>query len=87
MNIFTKEFGAKQLFFDKMIYFLVLQSSFAKEMGAGYLALIVFLMPCYCKGLMALPHGALVGLKCVIVVFSENSYLLFIYENLDFFSL
>ena len=56
-------------------------------MGAGYIALIVFLMPCYCKGLMALPSSVLVGLKCVIVVFSENAYFHFIYENLDFFSI
>ena len=34
-------------------------------------------MPCYCKCSVTLPHGAVAGLRCVIVVFPDYTHLRF----------
>ena len=36
-----------------------------------------FQMFCYCKCFVALPHGAVVILQCVIVVFPDHTHLLY----------
>ena len=46
-------------------------------MGAGCFAFIVTRMSCYCICSVALPHGAMFGLQCVIVVFPDHTHLLF----------
>ena len=40
-------------------------------------AFIGFLMSCYCLCSVVLPHGAVVGLMCAIVVFPDHTHLLF----------
>ena len=47
------------------------------EERAVCLTLFVFMVSydCYCS--VALPHGALVGLQCVIVVFPDHTHLHF----------
>ena len=40
-------------------------------------------MYCYYKGSVALPHGAWVGLQCVIVVFPDHTHLLLIIANIE----
>ena len=40
-------------------------------------ALLVFLMPCDRKCSVALSHGTVARLQCVIIVFSDYSHLLF----------
>ena len=41
-------------------------------------AFIVLQMSCYCKCSVTLHHGALVGLKCVIVLFPDSTHLIFV---------
>ena len=51
---------------------LCVLSSFAiilKRKKAGFFAVIVLQMYCYYKCYVALPHGTVRGLQCVIVVF------------------
>ena len=52
-------------------------SSFAilgEEERAGFLAFIIFRMSCYCKCSVALPHGSVDCLQCVIVVFLDHTH-------------
>ena len=61
-----------------LVSFLVLQSSLRRrESWLLYFLVIVFLMSYDCKDSEALPHGALVGLKCTIEVFPDHTHLLF----------
>ena len=45
-----------------------------KEEKAGCFAIIVLQMNCYYKCSMALPHGFLGCLQCLIVVFPDQTY-------------
>ena len=56
---------------------LCVHSSFEDEEKASCFTFIVLQMSCYCKCSVALPHGAWVGLQCVIVVFHDHTHLLF----------
>ena len=49
-----------------------------EEEKAGCLAIIVLQMYCNYKCYVALPHGSVVGLQCVIVVFPDHTHLLFL---------
>ena len=42
------------------------------------LVAVLVLMSYYCKCFVALPHGAVGGLLCVIVVFPGHTHLLFV---------
>ena len=56
--------------------FIVLQSS-GRGRESWLLAFIVFWVSCFCNFPVALPHGAWVGLRFVIVVFPDHAHLLF----------
>ena len=47
------------------------------EWRADGFVFIVFRLSCCCNCSMTLPHGAWVGLQCVIVVFSDHTHLRF----------
>ena len=48
---------------------------------AGCLTSIVFLVSCDCYCSVALPHGAVTGLQCVIVILPNHTHLLFCILN------
>ena len=58
-----------------LVLIIVLQF-FEEEEKAGCFAIIVLQMYCYYKYSVALPHGAMVGLQCVIVIFPDHTHLL-----------
>ena len=60
-----------------MRYFMSF-SSFANILTrerAGCFAFVIFWMYCYSKCSMALPHGAMGGMQCMIVVFPDHTHL------------
>ena len=69
--------GSWSVFVHYFVSFLVVQSPFRWRERAYCFAFIVSLMSCYCKYSMTLPHGAVVSLCCVIVVFPDHTNLCF----------
>ena len=58
-----------------LVPFPVVQSSLrGRESWLLYFIVIVFLMSYGCKDSEALPHGVLVGLQCMIVVFPDHTH-------------
>ena len=49
---------------------------------ADCFAFTVFQMSCYCKYFVALPHGAMGCLHCVILVFPDHTHLHFAYQTI-----
>ena len=60
-----------------LIFAPLLSSLQEEEKAAGCFAFIVLKMSCYYGCSVALPHCAFVGLQCVIVIFSDHTYLHF----------
>ena len=56
-------------------------STFDEEESAGYFAVIVFWVSCYCKYYVALTHGAVSFSAIASVVFPDHTHLLMRYDT------